>query len=67
VIDTINAHIVCVVGNNAIIVGNPPTGPLTRQQALSLAAWLVAMVEAADPADEGCPTFEQVLQAVRST
>jgi hypothetical protein len=74
-IDTFNAHLVAIVGRNAIVVGMPPRGPLTREQALTFAAWLVVSVEISDArrraeiGSEGdnVPSFDAVLNAVRNT
>jgi hypothetical protein len=60
-IDTTNQFGVCASGNGSIGILVPPRGMLTKQQALTLAAWLVAL---ADPLGE---EFQNILEAVQNT
>lgn len=63
-IDTLNRHAVALRGD-AVIMLMPPERPLTRIEAFTLAAWLIAMAECLDaPAD--APTFQAVLDAVNN-
>jgi hypothetical protein len=59
-IDVTNDHF---VGMNAfgVVIALPPIGPMDRDEALRLAAWLVAL---ADPLGE---RFEEIRNAVLST
>jgi hypothetical protein len=59
-IDTGNYFLITAQGENVLIM-RPPMRPITREQALNMAAFLVAI---ADPTRE---RFEQVLTAVCST
>lgn len=58
-IDTLNKFMVGVQGENINIL-MPPRGPISKQDALLLAAWIVTL--AAD--DEGS-NFDAVLRAVQ--
>jgi hypothetical protein len=58
-VDTSNHFMVCAYsGGHAYLILRPPTGPMTPELALNLAAYLVAM---ADPMRE---RFDAVLAAV---
>jgi hypothetical protein len=57
-IDTFNKHMVGVQGGN-IVVLMPPHGPMTKQEAMVFAAWLVTLADH----DE---QFPKVLAAVQS-
>lgn len=59
-IDTTNRFLVASIDGQVAIL-NLPTTPISRLEALNLAAYLVAM---ADGWEE--PTFEEVLEAVMS-
>jgi hypothetical protein len=56
-IDTFNKFIVAGNAGGTIIM-NPPRTPMTKQEALTLAAWLVAMN------DPGQEEFEAIFNAV---
>ena len=58
-INTMNDHLVGVQGGRIVIV-MPPLGPMDRDEALRLAAWIVALAD-----DEN--TFGDVLEAVQNT
>lgn len=58
-IDTTNKHLVGVLGDKVIVM-KPPTQPLAREDAMLLAAWLVAL---SDHDNE----FQKYLDAVRNT
>ena len=60
-IDCTNKHL---VGTNAthVTTMTPPAGPMTFDDALSLAAWLVAVAE-----PHAQHKFDEVLEAVRGT
>jgi len=58
--DTLNRHLVGMQGGKIVIM-SPPLGGMTKEQALVLAAWIVAV---ADPRGED---FQKVLDAVIST
>ena len=60
VIDTQNKYGVCI-GADRIAVLLPPRGDMSKQEALTLAAWLVLM---ADPIGE---QFERTLTAIANT
>jgi hypothetical protein len=53
-----NSFLVAVQGDN-IVMFNPPRGPISKEQALNLAAWLVALADTEDK-------FDRVLAAVQS-
>lgn len=57
--DTTNDHFVGMRGDHMVIVALPPLTPMPVDEALRLAAWLVAIV--GDDAQ-----FEAILAAVRS-
>lgn len=57
-IDTTNIFSVGAMGANIIIL-IPPAGPLSKTEALNLAAYLVAMAEEEDG------EFQRVLEAVQ--
>lgn len=59
-IETLNQFIVAANGD-CIVVMHPPNTPLTKEEALNLAAYLVAL---ADPTHE---RFAKVLKAIEST
>jgi hypothetical protein len=59
-IDTMNKFIVGSQDNGIVIV-NPPRGPISPEDALLLAAYLVLMAE-----HDAAHTFEQVTEAVKS-
>jgi len=59
-IDTTNKFIVALKGEEVLIIA-PPHTPLSKADALLLAAWLVALAEE----DEG--EFAAVLAAVQNT
>lgn len=58
--DTANRFMVGGLGDGFIIM-RPPTGKLTKAEALNLAAYLVALAE------EDAGEFQQVLDAVQGT
>lgn len=58
-IDTTNHFLVGVRGDGLIVV-NQPVGVISRERALNLAAWLVALADRDDK-------FEKLLEAVRNT
>jgi hypothetical protein len=60
-IDTINDHLVCINGFGDVLTLNPALGPMTRDEALRLAAWLVAV------ADPNGQRFDQIYKAVLAT
>jgi hypothetical protein len=60
IIDTTNDHLVGTMGGRVVILV-PPTGPMDPDEALRLAAWLVAL---ADPSGE---RFGEIRKAVEST
>jgi hypothetical protein len=59
-VDTRNKFWVGVGGQDEIVLLNPPPERFSREDALNLAAWIVAL------ADRG-GRFAEVLQAVRET
>ncbi len=59
-VETINDHLVGVTGLNKIVMALPPVVPMSIDEALRMAAWIVAIVDD----DE---RFDSVLAAVRST
>ncbi len=59
-----NTHMVGSLGVNVVITNPPPAGmPMTKEDALEFAAYIVAVAE--DPTKDG--EFERVLEAVRNT
>lgn len=60
-IDTSNLPFMVAMQGDKIVIMRPPTRPLTIDEALNLAAWLVAL---SDPLGE---RFNKMLQAVLST
>jgi hypothetical protein len=58
-IDTMNKFLVGVIGDDVMLM-KPPIGRITKQDALLLAAWLVAM------ADMTNTEFPKYLKAVQS-
>lgn len=58
-----------LAGEDAIVMLNPPARGelLTRSRALRLAAWLVVIAEDATEGSRPRPSFEQILEAVKST
>lgn len=63
-IDTLNRHLV-TTHRGAVVVARPPNY-LTRDGALTFAAWVVAMAQTLEPV-AGAPTFEEILAAVRDS
>lgn len=64
--DTGNHFMVAVQGRRLTILRPPIAGALLEaEQAANLAAWIVALISAADPA--GRALFERTLDAVRGT
>lgn len=61
-IETLNKFAVSVHGEQLLVM-NPPRGPISKADALLLAAWLVAM---AIP-DGATEEFDAVLEAVKHT
>lgn len=57
--DTTNKHLVGVQGDNIIIL-RPPRGPISKADALMIAAWIVTL------ADDDDTEFSKALEAVRS-
>jgi hypothetical protein len=51
------------VRNEQIVILLPPTGPITKEDALLLAAYLVVLAD--ESADEW--NFKEILQAVKNT
>jgi hypothetical protein len=64
-IDTFNRFFVGIAPNNCVTVMKPVHGLLSRDEALTLAAWLVtiAALDANDPAAEFAPYLEAVQNA----
>lgn len=61
-VDTTNRFMVGGVGDEILILAPPMAGlPISRELALNLAAWLVALADFEDD------RFPEVLEAVRST
>jgi len=58
-IDTFNKFMVAMKDDKIVMI-RPPLQPITKEEALLLAAWIVALAE--DNEDE----FQQVLDAIRS-
>ena len=58
-IDTMNKFMVAVRGEQVLLL-RPPLAPMTKADALNLAAWLVAIADDED-------TFDAVLAAVKNT
>jgi hypothetical protein len=58
-INTVNVFVVCAMGTG-IVIQNPPRTIITADEALNLAAWLVALV-----ADR--ERFDNVLKAIENT
>lgn len=59
-IDTTNDSLVAV-NNQGVLIIMPPRGPMPKDKALRLAAWIVAL---ADPVGD---EFAATLEAVRNT
>ena len=59
--DIDNKFMVAARGTGAVLIMNPPRGDITVDDALVLAAWLVAI---ADPLED---KFPKVLEAVQGT
>lgn len=59
-LDVTNINMVSVNGSSVVIL-NPPRGPITKEHALTLAAWIVTLA-CANPGE-----FEKYLDAVQST
>ena len=58
-IETVNDHLVGIQGGNVVMV-LPPTAPMPHEEALRMAAWIVAIADDDD-------RFGAILAAVRST
>lgn len=58
-VDTLNRYMVAVGGDGKVQIMNPPRAPMTKEEALALAAWLVALADTNDD-------FRQYLAAVQS-
>lgn len=58
-VETINDHLVGIRGDNVVMV-LPPIAPMPRDEALRMAAWIVAIVDDDD-------RFAAILAAVRLT
>jgi hypothetical protein len=61
-IDTSNDHMVTRRGGR-VLIGAPPSGAISKTEALRLAAWLVVMADDSDHHTE----FMEVLTAIEST
>lgn len=61
-IDTVNRHLVGVKGEHVVIL-NQPIGPLSREHALMLAAWLVTMAPGEPITDD---EFQTACSAIES-
>lgn len=59
-VDTTNKFVVSVLGNGSVVILAPPRGPLSQDDALLLAAYLVAL--AAAPRER----FLEILHAVEN-
>jgi hypothetical protein len=74
-IETFNRYFVGLRGDDSIVIGRPPAGSITKEHALTLAAWLVALAdgpaEDEDPnyrrAAHGRTRFTEILEAVEAT
>jgi hypothetical protein len=55
-IDTFNKHMVGVQGGN-IVVLMPPHGPMTKQEAMVFAAWLVTLADTTSNSRRFWPLF----------
>ncbi len=55
-----NKFLVSTTTNNRVLMMNPPLGPISEEDALLLAAWLVAL-------SGGMEKFQPVLDAVERT
>ena len=62
-VETMNRHLVSLHGDRVAIM-MPPRGPISRDEALVLAAWLVVCAECGGSTRED---FQRVLTAVSST
>jgi hypothetical protein len=62
-IDTTNTCLVSSMHGEKIAILNPPRSPMTKTEALTLAAWLVALADD-DPERQ---TFNEILYAVLGT
>ncbi len=60
-VDTFNKYIVGRHGKDVVIV-NRPTGPMSPDDAMNLAAWLVSVAE-----HDASETFEEIFNAVQNT
>lgn len=60
-IDATNKFLVSSLSNDRIVLLNPPRGPMSQEDALVLAAWLVTL-SMSSPED-----FQRAFDAVRST
>lgn len=58
-----NKFLVAVRGDDQVLVLNPPVGPITKADALNLAAWLVALADD----DPERATFNELLNEVLSS
>lgn len=61
-IDTTNRYMVGAKGRQVAIM-LPPAMPISRADALNLAAWLAVIAEAL-PADDDAPDFDAVREAI---
>jgi len=57
--DTFNKHMVGAQGDNIVIM-MPPRGPMSKEEALIFAAWIVSLATYDDA------EFQKALEAVRS-
>lgn len=60
-INTQNTHVVGI-SHNGVVIMNPPAGPISFDQALLFAAWIVAVADG-----QGNYTFAEYLSAVQNT
>lgn len=60
-IDTLNKFMVGAQGHD-VVIANPPSGPMSADEALALAAWLACMAEIHTETK-----FEDVLNAVQNS
>lgn len=67
--DTANRFFVGVRGGSEIVIGRPALRPITREEALNLAAYLVVMVECMDlgSARDTAADFDALRAAIEAT